>query len=92
MNAQPSALEQALAKIAALEAALAAKPQGKLSLKVGQSGTVCLYHGARYPIALYASQWARIIPFIKSGEIEAFIADQRAAVPCLLADDKGSAA
>jgi hypothetical protein len=82
MNAPLTSLEQALARIASLEAALASKP-GKLSLKVGQSGTVCLYHGARYPIALYASQWARIIPFLKSGEVEAFIEANR---PLLAAD------
>lgn len=45
----------------------------KVTLKVGESGTVCLYHGARYPVALYASQWERILPFIKSGAIERFI-------------------
>lgn len=47
--------------------------QRKVTLKVGQAGTVCLYHGARYPVALYAEQWERIIPFIKSGAIERFI-------------------
>lgn len=56
------------------QAALAAQATAKLTLKVGQSGTVCLYHGARYPIALYAEQWERLIPFIKSGQVEAFIA------------------
>lgn len=52
--------------------------QRKLTLKVGQSGTVCLYHGARYPIALYLSQWERILPFVKSGAIERFIEANRA--------------
>lgn len=64
-------LEAARAEIARLKAQAVT---GKLSLKVGQSGTVCLYHGARYPIALYAEQWERLIPFIKSGKIEEFMA------------------
>lgn len=45
----------------------------KLTVKLGQGGTVCLYHGGRFPVALYASQWERILPFIKAGHIEAFI-------------------
>lgn len=60
-----------------LEAAYMAQmeaAQSKLTLKVGQSGTVCLYHGARYPIALYAEQWERLLPFLRSGKVEAFIA------------------
>ena len=65
--------------------ALQAQAQSKMTLKVGQSGTVALYHGARYPIALYRSQWERILPFIKSGAIEAFIS----ANASLLAADKG---
>lgn len=63
-------LEAARAEIARLKAA---QTTGKLTLKVGQSGTVCLYHGARYPIALYAEQWERIIPFIKSGKLDEFM-------------------
>lgn len=59
---------------------LASQAKSKLTLKVGQSGTLCLYHGARYPIALYAEQWERIIPFIKSGAIEEFIAANNAAL------------
>ena len=86
MSMIPTAAELAnLSKeelIRALQVSMA-KPANKLSLKVGQSGTVCLYHGARYPIALYASQWERIIPFLKSGEVEAFIAANR---PLLAAD------
>ena len=54
--------------------------QSKLTLKVGQSGTVCLYHGARYPIALYAEQWERILPFLKSGKVEEFIATNTAVI------------
>jgi len=71
-------LEAQLAALRAENAALKADATARLTLKVGQSGTVCLYHGARYPIALYAEQWERIIPFVKAGKIEAFIAANRA--------------
>lgn len=57
-------------------AAQASAP-ARISLKVGEKGTVCLYHGARYPIAMYASQWERVLPFLKSGEVERFIETNR---------------
>lgn len=59
-----------LLKLQSENAALKANATSKMTLKVGESGTLCLYHGARYPIALYAEQWERILPFIKSGAIE----------------------
>jgi predicted metal-dependent phosphoesterase TrpH len=77
-----TSLEAALARIAALEAAAKATPS-KISLKVGEKGTVCLQHGARYPIALYASQWERLIPWLRNGgidRIETFIADNSALI------------
>ena len=55
------------------QAQMQAQAKSKISLKVGQSGTLCLYHGARYPIALYREQWERLLPFFMSGHIEAFI-------------------
>lgn len=73
-------IDELKAKLAQSEKAAAAK----VSLKVGQSGTVCLYHGARYPLSLYRSQWERILPFIKSGKVEEFISSNAA----LLATDK----
>ena len=84
MNAPLTSLEQALARIASLEAQVKSQATAKHTLKVGTKGTLCLYHGARYPIALYASQWEHLIPFIKSGAIEKFIEANRA----LLAADK----
>ena len=68
LQAENKAKDAALAKAKAQSAA-------RISLKVGEKGTVCLNHGSRYPIAIYASQWERIIPFIKSGAIEKFIAE-----------------
>jgi len=68
----------------ALVAQMQAQPARTITLKVGKSGTVCLYHGARYPVTLYRSQWERVLPFLKSGAIERFIEANAA----LLASDK----
>jgi hypothetical protein len=81
MNAQAPVTQSDLLKIIAdqkaaldaMQAKLDNAPTRTISLKVGSSGTVCLYHGAKYPVALYRSQWERVIPFIKSGAIERFI-------------------
>lgn len=43
-----------------------------ITMKVGDKGTLCLYHGARYPIALYVEQWERLLPFLRSGKLEEF--------------------
>lgn len=45
----------------------------KITLKIGEKGTVCLYHGSRYPIALYAEQWERLLPFLRSDALPTFI-------------------
>ena len=50
-----------------------AENETAVTLKLGQKGTVCMYHGGRWPLSLYASQWERIIDFIKAGKVEAFI-------------------
>lgn len=75
-----STLSQAelIALISKQQAQLAAQASSKITLKVGEKGTLCLYHGARYPIALYAEQWERLLPFFKTGEIEQFIERNRA--------------
>ena len=39
-------------------AALAAKPATRVTLKVSEKGAVCLYGLGRFPVTLYASQWA----------------------------------
>lgn len=64
------------ARVRELEAQLAAEKARKtkaLTLKVGPSGTVCLYGMGRYPVALYASQWERL--FTAIDDIKAFIAE-----------------
>lgn len=70
-----SSLSQAelIALVQRQQAQMNASARSKITLKVGQSGTLCLYHGARYPIALYREQWERLLPYFKTGQIEAFI-------------------
>lgn len=73
MQAQIAKMQSAMEALAQENAALKAQPARSVSLKVGESGTLCLYHGARYPVALYVEQWERILPFLKSGKVEEFI-------------------
>lgn len=63
-----------IALVGRMQADAAARDASKITLKVGEKGTVCLYHGSRYPIALYAEQWERLLPFLQSGVLEKFIA------------------
>ncbi len=72
MQAQMLKMQAAMEALAKENEALKAQPTRSVSLKVGESGTLCLYHGARYPIALYVEQWERILPFLKSGKLEEF--------------------
>jgi len=69
MQAMQAELSATKAELAAAKSA----PSRKITLKVGEKGTLCVYHGGRYPISLYRSQWERLLPFFKSGEVEAFI-------------------
>jgi hypothetical protein len=50
-----------LAKIAALETALAAKSNSKITLKVSEKGAVSAYGLGRFPVSLYGEQWARLL-------------------------------
>lgn len=75
MNAQLTR-EQLEAMVLTLQATVEAQKADmarKITLKVGEKGTVCLYHGGRYPVTLYRAQWERVLPFLKSGAIERFI-------------------
>jgi len=65
-------LEQAQARIDALEASLAAR-MPKLTLKVSEKGAVSLYGIGKWPVTLYASQWERVLG--QSAAITAFIAE-----------------
>lgn len=58
-----SALE---ARIAELEAQLAAKSQRGLACKVTDKGGVSVYGLGKFPVTLYKSQWERLIAFAPS--------------------------
>lgn len=47
------------------------KANTKSNIKVSTKGAVSVYGMGRFPVTLYASQWAKL--FAKQGEIEAFI-------------------
>jgi hypothetical protein len=73
-------LAQMAARLQALEAELAAAKAKKgaprkPTLKVSKSGAVSVYGLGRYPTTLYASQWAVLVELVKSGQVEAFLAD-----------------
>lgn len=61
-----------LARIAELERTLANKAPSH-GIKLGTKGNVSVYGVGRYPVTLYASQWAVLIGKVKDGSIEAFI-------------------
>lgn len=65
----PITLEQALARIQELEAKNKAKASG--SIKVSAKGAVSVYGLGRFPVTLYASQWASL--FNRKQDILAFI-------------------
>lgn len=75
--------EQAIARIAALEAQLAAqaanapKPKG-ITLKVSEKGAVSVYGLARWPVTLYASQMTKLIQ--EMPKIAAFMEDNKASL------------
>ena len=65
----PITLEQALARIQELEAKNKAKASG--SIMVSAKGAVSVYGLGRFPVTLYASQWAAL--FNRQQDILAFI-------------------
>lgn len=65
---QVTTLEQALARIAELEAN---QPKPKSSIKVSAKGAISVYGLGRFPVTLYMSQWQAL--FEKKEAIEAFI-------------------
>jgi len=56
-KATPS-VDELLAKIAALEAQVAAK--GTLTFKVSEKGALSIYGMGRFPVSLYREQWERL--------------------------------
>lgn len=70
-------LKEALARIAALEMenqaikdASAKQASARLTVKVSSKGGVSVYGLGRWPLTLYASQWARLAAFFP--QVEAF--------------------
>lgn len=57
-------------------AALKAKGQRSLSVKVHESGTISLYGLGRFPVSLYASQWTALFTMVDT--IKKTIADNPA--------------
>ena len=77
MNVQTMTREQ----LEALVSKLQAQGQRKLTCKVtapkadgkGSSGAIAVYGLGRFPVTLYASQWERLVEFVKEGGITDFI-------------------
>ena len=69
--------KEMVARIAELEAKLAAKKAGQahVSFKVSAKGAVSVYGLGRFPVTLYAGQWARLIEHLEG--LKAFIADNQ---------------
>ena len=49
------------AQNAELAAKLAARPVGKITLKMSSKGGVSLYGLQRFPVSLYGEQWKRLL-------------------------------
>jgi hypothetical protein len=61
-----------MSRLAEMEAALAAKANGRaISLKVSEKGALCVYGLGRFPVTLYAGQWRRLLA--EAPAIEAFL-------------------
>ena len=69
--------KEMVARIAELEAKLAAKrnAQAHVSFKVSGKGAVSVYGLGRFPVTLYAGQWARLFEHLEG--LKAFIADNQ---------------
>ena len=75
--ADVSAMQAELAKLRAEKDALAAKlaQRQKVSYKVSEKGAISVYGLGRFPVTLYATQWAAL--FAHSKAIEAFAVENR---------------
>ena len=59
-NAVTLTLQQALDKVAQLEARLKAKLRA-ISMKIGEKGGLSVYGLGRFPVTLYKEQWLRLL-------------------------------
>jgi len=62
-------------KLQAENAALKAKPAGKLSLKITEKGAISVYGLQRFPVTLYAGQWERLLAIAE--EMQGFIRENK---------------
>lgn len=67
--------EQELARLRKENSDLKAKGS---SMKVSVKGALSVYGIGRFPVTLYKSQWLSLIEMIKSGQVEAFMAQNEA--------------
>jgi len=65
-----------IAKLRAENAALIQSKGGSLTLKVTEKGGLAIYGLGRFPVTLYVGQWERLLAFVETGAIKAFIAAQ----------------
>ena len=63
--------EQALARIAELEAKLQSKQSLSQGMKISEKGGLSVYGLGRFPVTLYASQWEALASRVP--DIQAFI-------------------
>lgn len=63
-----------IAKLQAENAALAAQPARKLSMKVTEKGGLSIYGLGRFPTTLYRSQWEKLLADDTVAQVKAFIA------------------
>lgn len=77
-NMTKAQLEAELAKYKAENEALknAKDKPRNLTLKVSEKGAVSLYGMGKWPVTLYAEQWARV--FEAKAQVEAFIEENKA--------------
>ena len=74
--------DQIMAELARLraenEALKAAKPKGKLTLKITDKGGISLYGMGRFPVTLYAGQWLKVLDIAQ--QIKDFIEANKSAL------------
>ena len=58
--------------------ALAQKAAAKLTIKLGNKGTISLYGLQRFPVSLYAEQWEKVFEAVPA--IKEFISKNREAI------------
>ena len=73
VDVESMTVEQQLEYYRAENAKLTATLSDKLTVKMGDKGTVSVYGLGRYPVSLYPNQWDKLLAI--AGKISGFIAD-----------------